>query len=178
MQILAFLLSVFLIFGSGKPAEKAVVFIESNKRNQKPIAHQITGETGKAAFRFLDEGNYRMLIDFPQQDGKWTEEKSRHYTITKSTYNPKNKTYYYKGEEGYFFIKFSRLRKIDSEGFKPVFREIKQKDNSLINLLDFKTRKNRGQIQVKIGALTARQFKRKTDKIEQDISEISIPGQI
>lgn len=177
MQILTFLLSVFLVFGSGKPAEKAVVFIESNKRNQKPIAHQITGETGKAAFKFLDEGNYRMLIDFPQQEGKWMEEKSRHYTITKSTYNPKNKTYYYKGEDGYFSIKFSRLRKIDSEDFRPVFREITQEENRVINLLDFSTRRNGGQIQVKIKALTAKQFKRKTDKIEQDISEISIPGQ-
>ena len=177
MQILSFLLSVFLIFGSGKPAEKAVVFIESQQRNQKPIAHQITGETGKAAFKFLDEGNYRMLIDFPQQEGKWIEEKSRHYIITKSTYNPKNKTYFYKGSEGYFSVRFSRLRKIDSENFRPVFREIKQEDNSLINLLDFETKKNGGQIQVKINVLTAKQFKRKTDKIDQDISEISIPGQ-
>jgi hypothetical protein len=176
MQILTFLVSVFFIFGSGKPVEKAVVFIESQQGNQKPIAHQITGESGKVAFKFLDEGNYRMLIDFPQQEGKWIEEKSRHYTITKSTYNPKNKTYFYKGTEGYFTVKFSGLRKINSEDFKPVFREIKQEENRVINLLDFSTRRNGGQIQVKIRALTARQFKRKTDKIEQDISELSMPG--
>lgn len=177
MQILTLLLSVFLIFGSGKPAEKAIVFIELQRGNQKPVAHQIAGESGKVAFRFLDEGNYRMLIDFPQQDGKWIEEKSRHYTITKSTYNPKNKTYFYKGSEGYFSVRFSKLRKIDSEDFRPVFREIQQDENRLINLLDFNTRRNGGQVQVKIKALTARQFKKKTDKIDQNISEISIPGQ-
>jgi hypothetical protein len=176
MQFLFFLLSVLFIFGIGKPVDEAVVFIET-RNNEKPVAHQITGETGKASFKFLDEGNYHMLIDFPQQEGKWMEEKSRHYTITKSTYNPKNKTYFYKGNEGYFSVKFSGLRKIDSEDFNPVFREIKQQDNTLIHLLDFYIRKNGGQVQVKIRALTAKQFKRKTERVEQDISEISIPGQ-
>lgn len=176
MQILAFLSSVLIIFGIGKPVSNAIVFIES-PANDKPIAHQITGEKGKASFKFLDAGNYHMLIDFPQQDGKWLEEKSKYYTITKSTYNPKNKTYFYKGTEGYFSIKFSGLRKINSEDFKPVFREIRQEDNRLIHLLNFYIRKNGGQVQVKIKALTAKQYKRKTDRIEQDISEISIPGQ-
>lgn len=175
MHILTYLLLTLVIFGTGKPVSNAVVFIES-QGSKKPIAHQITGETGKASFKFLDEGNYRMLIDFPQQEGKWIEEKSRHYTITKSTFNSKNKTYYYKGTEGYFSVRFSGLRKIDSEDFRPVFREIQQDENRLINLLDFNTRRNGGQIQVKINALTAKQFKRKTDKIDQDISEISIPG--
>lgn len=176
MQFLTLLLSVFLIFGAGKPAENAVVFIESQRANQKPIAHQITGESGKVAFKFLDEGKYRVLIDFPQQEGKWIEEKRRHYTITKTSYNIKNKTYYYKGDEGYFSVKFSGLRKINQEDFNLVFRERKQDENTLINLLDFTTRKNGGRIQVKIKALTAKQFKRKTDKIEQNISELSIPG--
>lgn len=176
MQFLTFLLSVSLIFGSGKPAEKAVVFIESQGGNQKPIAHQITGESGKAAFRFLDEGTYRLLIDFPQQEGKYIQEKKRHYTITKASYNIKTKTYYYKGEEGYFSVKFSGLRKINQEDFNLVFRERKQDENTLINLLDFNTRRNGGQIQVKIRVLTAKQFKRKTDKIEQNISELSMPG--
>ena len=176
MQFLSFLISIWVIFGMGRPVSEAVVFIEM-RNNAKPVAHQITGESGKVSIKYLDEGNYRMLIDFPQQEGKWIEEKSRHYTITKSTYNFKNKTYYYKGEEGYFSLKFSGLRKIDSEDFRPVFREIRQEENRVINLLDFSTRRNGGQIQVKIKALTAKQFKRKTDKIEQDISEISIPGQ-
>lgn len=176
MQFLTFLLSVFLIFGSGKPAEKAVVFIESQRSNQKPVAHQITGESGKAAFKFLDEGNYRLLIDFPQQEGKYIGEKKRHYTITKASYNIKTKTYYYKGEEGYFSVKFSGLRKINQEDFNLVFREREQDENTIINLLDFTTRKNGGRIQVKVKALTAKQFKRKTDKINQNISEMSIPG--
>jgi len=176
MQFLNFLLSVFLIFGLGKPAEKAVVFLESQGQNKKPLAHQITGESGKAAFKFLDEGNYRLLIDFPQQEGKWIEEKRKHYTITKSSYNIQNKTYFYKGEEGYFSIKFSDLRKINQEDFLPVFRERKLDENSIINVLDFSTRRRGGKIQVKIKALTAKQFKRKTDKIEQNISELSMPG--
>lgn len=176
MQFLIFFLSVFVIFGSCKPAEKAVVFIESQRGNQKPVAHQITGESGKAAFRFLDEGNYQLLIDFPQQEGKYIQEKKRHYTIAKTSYNIKTKTYYYKGDEGYFIVKFSGLRKINQEDFKLVFRERKQDENTLINLLDFTTRRNGGRIQVKIKALTAKQFKRKTDKINQNISEISIPG--
>lgn len=175
MQFLFLLISIFTILGWGKPVENAVVFIESQERNNKPVAHQITGESGKVAFQFLDKGNYQLLIDFPQQEGKWIEEKRRHYTITKSSYNIQNKTYYYKGEKGYFSVKFSGLRRIDSENFKPVFREIRQDENSLINILDFDTRRRGGKIQVKIKALTAKQFKRKTDKIEHDISELSMP---
>lgn len=99
---LLFLLFISIIpFFSGKPAQNAKVILEdiSGKRE---IGSQIVGEKGKATFQYLNEGSYRLAIEFPQQEGKWIKEKARHRTLTKASFNEKNKTYYYQGTEGFF----------------------------------------------------------------------------
>lgn len=175
MKILFFILITGFPFFAGKKTPGAGLFLESGS-GREMIAFQESGEQGKVSFRFLDAGVYRLLIEFPQQTGRWIEEKPRHSTLAKASYSPQKKTYYYQGREGYFAIKFSGLKKIEPDNFQPVFREIRQEDRDQINVLQFKTRNRGGQINILVKTLTAAQFKRKAEKAENDISLLSIPG--
>lgn len=173
--LILLLITTFSIF-TFKPAKNARVFLE-NERGGELVAFQTTSEKGRIAFNYLKEGNYQLNIIFPQQEGKYIKAKSKHVTLTKATYNPKTKTYYYQGLEGFFAVKFSGIKKIDSEGFEVIFRE-KEKEGEeglRIVLAKFKTRKSGAAINLTIKALTASQFKKATDKLGSDISTISIP---
>ena len=117
-----------------------------------------------------------MLIEFPQQEGKWIKEKKKHSSLAKASFNEKNRTYYYQGIEGYFAIKFKATRRIDSDQFKPVFREIRTERERQIVIAEFQTRKDGARIELTINAITSQKFKTATKKIQNDISTISIQG--
>lgn len=174
MKILFILLVAIWPFFSGKPVQDAVVILE-NIRNREPVAWQQTGENGKVTFQHLDAGSYRLLFDFPQLEGKWIKANRRNQVLTKSSYNPKNKTYYYQGEEGFFAVKFSQIRRIESENFNAVFQEIRMEERNEYVIARFQTFKNGARISLLVKKLTAAQFKRAVEKIDQDISHISIP---
>jgi len=117
-----------------------------------------------------------LVIAFPQQEGKWIKEKRKHSTLAKATFNEKNKTYYYQGEEGYFSVKLKKVRKIDSGSFRAVFKENKGDAEQQIVIAEFIAKKNGAQFSLLIKKLTAAQFKKATDKVGNDISMISIPN--
>ena len=97
--------------------------------------------------------------------------------MAKASYKEKNRTYYYQGVEGYFAVKFDSFKRIDKDNFKTIFSEQKQEDGKkLIGVAEFQTRKNGARIELKVKAITARKFKRKTLKIHNEISTISIQG--
>lgn len=139
------------------------------------IASQIVGEKGKASFQYLNEGSYRLVIEFPQQHGKWLKEKQQHRTLTKATYNEKNGTYYYQGSEGFFSVKLKKFRKFDRESFRTVFKEGREEERKIV-IAEFIAKRNNAQFSLQIRKLTAKQFKRLTDKVENDISMYSIQG--
>lgn len=165
---------MFSIF-SGKPAVKARVYLEKGAQKEL-IAFQQTGEKGEVSFGHLDAASYRLLIIFPQQEGKYIQEKPKHQTLTKATYNPKNKTYYYQGIEGYFSIKFSGISKIDGENFNAVYKEERGEEVNRHCITEFGAHKNGASISLQIKAITASNFKKAADKIGQDISTQSIRG--
>jgi len=173
------LLILFLSFGSFffqyKLAKNAHVILEDVRLN-KQVGYQETGEKGKAGFQYLNEGSYRLIIEFPQQDGKWVKEKKKHSTLAKASFNEKNKTYYYQGSEGYFAVKFESTRRIGSDQFQAVFREVKGEKERQIVIAEFQTRKDGARIAFTIKAITAKKFKKATQKIQNDISTISIQG--
>jgi hypothetical protein len=180
MKLLIILFTGLIPFFSGKPVENAEITLDRGT-GRKVVAFQQTGSQGKVAFKHLDAGNYRLMITFPQQEGKWVKERPRHSTLTKATYNPANKTYYYQAEEGFFAIKISGLKKVEKESFKPLFRENRtreeEEDESIQIIVSQFLAKNRGaSISVAVKAITAAQFKRVTLKAGGDISTISIPG--
>lgn len=175
MKHILLILVIALPFFSGKPTPGVNLYLEDGQGSNL-IAYKQTGEQGKVSFGFLDGRTYRLLVEFPQQTGKWIEEKPRHATLSKAAFNPKNKTYYYQGMEGYFAIKFSGLRKIEHEKFNPVFREIRMEEGIQIIVLQFQTQRNGGQVNVQVRTLTAAQFKRKAEKASNDLSMLSIPG--
>ena len=171
-KILIFLFLIFPFF-SGKPAYRAHLYLESLS-TRSTYAYQQTGSKGKVAFKYIEQGKYQLIAEFPQQGGKWIKEKRRHSTFTKSSYNPKNKTYYYQGNEGYFAVKLSGLKKIDKANIKGVFREKRGEEGIQIIITQLQATGNGANITISVKALTAAQFKRATDKI-QDLSMISIP---
>lgn len=173
MNLLVLLfIAVFSIF-TGKPTAKTEVYLE---KGEQLIAFQGTGEKGKASFSHLDAGSYNLSILLPQQEGKYIKEKPKHESMTKATYNPKTKTYYYQGTEGFFSIKFTGISKIKSENFKAVFKEDREEEDTFNVIAEFGVHKNGGSIGVFVKAITASQFKKASDKIGQDISTQSIRG--
>ena len=143
---------------------------------RKQVGYQETGDKGKAGFQYLNEGSYRLLIEFPQQDGKWIKEKKKHSTLAKASFSERKRTYYYQGSEGFFAIEFEATRRIGDDQFKSVFRELKGEKNRQTVIAEFQTRKNGARIELKVQAITARKFKKATRKIQNDISTISIQG--
>lgn len=175
MKLLIFLFVAIFPFFSGKPAMDAKVILEdiSGKRQ---IASQTVGEKGKATFQYLNNGSYRLAIEFPQQEGKWMKEKPKHITLTKATYNEKNKTYYYQGREGFFAVKLKKFRKVDRDSFRTVFKEGHREEENKIVIVEFIAKRNNAQFSLIIKKLTAAQFKKATDKVGNDISMYSIQG--
>ncbi len=84
MRLLIFLLTFSSFLFQRKPATNALVILEDTKL-RKQIGYQETGEKGKAGFQYLNEGSYRLLIEFPQQEGKWIKEKKKHSTLAKAS---------------------------------------------------------------------------------------------
>ena len=168
------ILASFSIFSS-KKAQDAKVFLEDISGIEL-IAFQKTGNEGKVAFKYLDAGKYRILISFPQQEGKWIEEKSKHSTLTKASYNSKTKSYFYQGYERFFMIDFEGIKKIESENFNVVFKEDKDEEEIRIVLAEFIANKDKAQLAISVKAITASDFKKATDKIGQDISTQSSQG--
>ena len=173
MKLLILILTFVSVLFNKKPATNAVVILEDSKLHRQ-VGYQETGDKGKAGFQYLNEGNYRLLIEFPQQEGKWIKEKKKYSTLAKASFNKKNRTYFYQGSEGYFAIKFESTRRIESDEFKPVFQEIRGERQRQIVIAEFQTSKNGARIEFTIKAITAKKFKNATRNIENDISMISI----
>ena len=169
---LVLLLNVFLF--SQKPAINARVILEDTKGEQ--VGYQIVGDKGKAAFQYLNDGTYRVKIIFPQQEGKWIKEKRSYNNLIKASYNPKNKTYYYQGNEGYFSVKFSHLRRVEDDQFKAIFSEDRRGSRTGVAIAEFQSKKSGAGLQVAVSAITATRFKKKTRKGEYNITLLSIPN--
>lgn len=170
--LLILFITMISVFG-GRPTEKAKVYLE---KGSEVIAFQMTGEKGKASFDHLDAGSYRLLVIFPQQDGKFMKEKPKHRSLTKATYNPRNKTYYYQGKEGFFAIRFSGISNIKSENFKAVYKEEREEEDTCNLIAQFGAHRNNASIRVTVEAITASQFKKASEKVGTDISTLSIPN--
>jgi hypothetical protein len=166
--------AVFSLF-TGKPAPRTEVYLEKGAQKEV-VAFQKTGVKGEVSFKHLDAASYRLLLLFPQQEGKYLKEKPKHQTLTKATYNPKTKTYYYQGSEGYFSIHFSGISKIQSENFKTVFKEDRDEEETYAVIAEFGAHNDGASISLLIKAITAAQFKKAAEKIGQDISTQSIRG--
>ena len=175
MRLLILLFIAIFPFFSGKPVKDVKVMLQDIS-GKKQIASQIVGEKGKATFQYLNGGSYRLAIEFPHQEGKWIKENPKHSTLTKATYNEKNGTYYYQGHEGFFSVKLKKFRKIDRHSFHTVFKEEGGDSENQIVIAEFVAKKNGAQFSLLIKKLTAKQFKKATDKVGNDISMISIQG--
>jgi hypothetical protein len=176
MKILILLLIACFSIFNNHPAKNARVYIES-ARGGDVVAFHTAGEKGKVSFDYLKEGSYSLSIAFPQQEGKYIKTKSKYITLTKATFDSKSKTYYYQGLEGYFAVKFSSDKRIDFDNIQIVFEENETDEKEVrVEMVRFIARKNGASFKVSINALTASQFKKATDKLEGNISTISIPG--
>jgi hypothetical protein len=173
MNLFIVLFISLLSFFTGKPASKTEVYLEKGKQL---IAFQATGEQGKVSFRHLDAGSYKLLLIFPQQEGKYLTEKPKYLSKTKATYNPKTKTYYYQGQEGFFAVKFGKISKIKSENFNTIFKEEREEEKTYIAIAVFGASHAGASIDLTVKAITAAQFKKAVGKIGQDISAMSIRG--
>jgi len=175
MNLIIILIVSFFNLFSGNRVSDVQVFLEDGS-GSKRIAFQKTGTKGETGFGYLDAGSYQLLIQFPQQQGKYIKEKERHRTLTKATYNEKTKTYYYQGVEGFYAVKFKKRKKIDRDSFRAVFEESWGEEEERFTIAYLLAKRDGAEISVVVNALTAKQFKKATDKVGNDISMISIRG--
>lgn len=175
MKLFVLILAVISIFNTGKPLSNAKVYLQRGA-GKEIVAYQQTGDQGKVTFQHLNAGSYQLLVEFPQQEGKYIREKPKHTTLTKATFNARTGIYYYQGLEGYFSVKISGLKKMKEENFKAVFREKETEEGVQILIAQFQSDRNGAHVSVLVNVLTAAQFKKATDKIGGDLSTISIPG--
>lgn len=175
MNLFIILIISFFTLFSGNRVSDVQVFLEDASGNKR-IAFQKTGIKGETGFSYLDAGSYQVLIKFPQQKGKYIKEKARHRTLTKATYNEKNKTFYYQGVEGFYAVKFKKRKKIDRDSFRAVFEESRGEEEERFTIACFLAKRDGAEISLVVNALTAKQFKKATDKVRNDISMISIRG--
>ena len=173
VHLLLILLTALLSIFGGRPAEKAEIYLE---KGTELIAYQQTGEKGKVSFNHLDAGSYRLLVIFPQQDGKYIKEKPKHRSLTKATYNSRNKTYYYQGKEGFFAIHFSGISNIKSENFQAVYKEERDEEDTDNLIILFGAHRNNASVKISVSAITAAQFQKASEKAGTDISTLSIPN--
>lgn len=173
MRLLLILFVALLSIFGGRPAEKAEIYLE---KGTELIAFQRTGEKGKVSFDYLDAGSYRLLVIFPQQDGKYIKEKPKHRSLTKATYNPRNKSYYYQGKEGFFAIHFSGISNIKSENFHAMYKEERDEEDTYNLIVQFGAHRNNASIKINVEAITAVQFQKACEKAGTDISTLSIPN--
>ena len=167
------LIMIFPLF-LGRPVDEAKIYLESDSKREI-ITYQQTGNKGMATFQQLDMGRYNLLIDFPQQEGKWIKEKRKNITYTISSYDPAKKTFYFQSREGYFAIKIGGLKKIEKESLRGIFRELWGDGEDRVVICQFHALRDGAAITVKVTAITAARFKKLTDKTK-DISTNSIPG--
>lgn len=175
MRLLILLLVSVIPFFTGRRTADVHVYLEDSTGTAL-LAYQKTGNIGEVAFKYLDGGSYQLSVELPQQEGKYIKEKQRHQTITKATFNIKTRTYYYKGDEGFYSVKIKKSKKIDKESFSAVFKEHRTEDENLYTIAKFLIKSDGGELGLVVRAITAKQFKRATEKIGNDISMISIPG--
>lgn len=71
-------------------------------------------------------------------------------------------------------MKYKKVRKIDRDSFRSVFKEGRGEDENKIVVAEFIAKRNNAQFSLIIKKLTAAQFKKATDKVRNDISMISI----
>ena len=162
-------------FFSGNRVPDVRVYLEDGS-GKRLIGYQKTGSKGETGFGYLDAGSYQLLIEFPQQTGKYVKEKQRHRTLTNATYNQKTKTYYYQGTEGFYAVRFKKTKKIDRKSFNAVFKEKRGEEEDRFTIAQFLAKRDGAEIALAVKALTAKQFKKATDKVGNDISMISIQG--
>jgi hypothetical protein len=67
-------------------------------------------------------------------------------------------------------------RKIDKDSFKTVFKERQGENEGQIIIAEFLEKRNGARFSIQIKKITAKQFKKATDKVGNDISMISIRG--
>jgi hypothetical protein len=173
MRLLLLLFIGLFPFFNGKPAKDAKIILEDIAGKKQFEMHTV-GKKGKASFNHLVGGSYRLAIEFPQQEGRWKKQKPRHSTLTKATFSEKTRTYYYQGSEGFFSVKLNKFRRIDRDSFRAVFKEGRNEASQKIIIAEFIAKKNRAQFSMQIKKLTAKQFKKATAKVGNDISIISI----
>ncbi len=161
-------ISLMMLFGSskGSSVEGAGIYLETGTE-QKLVAFQKTGESGKATFAYLDKGVYRILLDIPRQTGK-LEVKEVWSGDIQVGYHSEKKWYMFQELSGYFLVRFTRLSNLANSNITPMYELDENQRRGRIIIGKLEVEKKFGSLTLELLAHTQKKFFKLTDKYKND----------
>jgi hypothetical protein len=162
-----------LLFNSkrGERVSGAKVYLETSSE-QKAVAFQKTGDSGRVTFAFLDKGVYQILLDIPRQKGK-LEAKEAWQGDMKVGYHGKKKMYLLQENSGYFSVRYTSLKNLAGSNITPMYELDESRMKGRIVIAKLEVEHKYGSVTLELSAHSQYKFHKLTDKYKND-AEMSV----
>ncbi len=160
-------------FKPGEPVPDVDIIIEQEGYSS-PVAFQKTGDNGKATFSNLSRGVYRIKIILPQQSGKLIKGKNDIDCQLVAGYHNDKHEYYIRGDEGFFTVDYSKLKKVANKNITPVYNQGNDQPGKVIEVGKFEVTGNNGSISMEFNAQKPKTFEKMVSHIRDDAGMVTI----
>jgi hypothetical protein len=171
--ILGVLSFIGFLFTPGEPVPGAEVYIEQ-EGNKEPVAYMQTGDNGKTTFSHLQSGVYRIKMSFPRQSGKYMRGRDNLNCRLEVGYHSGKKQYFLREPEGFFTIRYSKIRRFANKNITPVYHRGYSDQNNLIEVGKFEVNGNNGSFTLELRAQKPRKFAKMVEKLKDDVEMVTI----
>ncbi len=109
-----FILLQFNLFGSSGEALQGSTVTIANATSNTPVAFMLIGQTGNFEFANLDPGNYKLILNVPQNTVKSVDRRTRHKfeSDIEAGYNPGKTAFFWQHPDGFVKVDFKRKSRI------------------------------------------------------------------
>ena len=167
MKVTNMILGILPFGGNrGERVSEARVYLETSS-DQKRIAFQKTGESGKVTFAHLDKGVYKILLDIPRQTGK-LEVREAWYGDMQVGYHSAKKMFLFQEITGYFSVRFSKIENLANSNITPMYEVEESRRNGRILIGKFEVDHKYGNLTLELSAHTQKKFQKLTNRYKDD----------
>lgn len=166
----------FLPGKSGKPVYEAAVFLEPEK-GDVPVAFQLTGKSGAVTFDHLDKGEYKIVLTLPDYHDKQTADKYGLPGDFQFGYHNSKKKYFIREANGFFMIRFSKLKNLSGANIIPTFKADDENPFRRVTA-KFEVNGNFGGITMQIRTLSEKKFRKLINKYKNDMKMTVVQNQL
>jgi hypothetical protein len=180
--IIGIIAFIGFLFTPGTPVPGAEVIIEQ-EGNRTPVAFHQTGNNGKVTFAHLPGGLYRIKITLPQQSGKLMRGRDNINCKLQVGYHNGKKQYFLREPEGFFTIKYSKIRRLANRNITPVYhletgdrnKQFERGNRSRqLEIGKVEVTGNNGSFTMELRAQRPKRFEKMVEKVIDDVEMITI----